>query len=738
MTRRAWGWPLAALLLAALWWQWRVERTILSTALTYVNFDLYAYYYPTTRFAFRELFAGHWPLWNPYQLAGEPFFANQQHGLLYPLNALFLVLPPATAFKWTAIVHVALGLCFSAYLGRVLGLSRAAAWLAAIVFTFGYGKGLLYSRTTLYGAIWLPLAFACAVRIVAEPTRAAPIIGLAVTLACQFLGGYPAYGLLTGYCLAAFALWQSALLARRRAWRELVVTNLALATSGVVAVGLTVVQLLPMLEMTALSPRRLGSLPAQSLTVSTGLDVLRWLFVPFPDPNPRYVGAATLPFALCALIARGQRGRVAFFLLLGALGAVLAAGPATPLFSLYARLPASNWFRFPSEFVFLTVFGLASAAGIGAQALIEWRDGAVLRRATLAFVGAVLIALTLRLGVPGYALPLGRRAAVALLAVALPGLWLASAARRVVVAIVLAAVWLDLVVASRNVFIIPDVAPSQFEPAPEVIRFLRERADRARIYLHGTDLQAPLVKTGMDYQLFTIADHESLLPFRYAKYAAFMAGGAPPSALIPPQGHVRLDRTRHHRRLLDLLGVRYIVGAPGDSVCLDCPVVFRTASSVVRENTQAYPRAFVVGATEVVATDQVLARLVAPDFDPRAAALIEDHGAMIDGGEPAGAEIVEYAAEHVVVRIDTRAAGLLVLTDQYYPGWQARLDGASVPIVAADYIFRGVPVPAGRHTVAFEYRPTSLYRGALISALTVSAVLLWLMVARRRAAASRR
>ena len=74
---------------------------------------------------------------------------------------------------------------------------------------------------------------------------------------------------------------------------------------------------------------------------------------------------------------------------------------------------------------------------------------------------------------------------------------------------------------------------------------------------------------------------------------------------------------------------------------------------------------------------------------------------------PAGeAEIVRYAAEEVVIRIHSDRPGLLVLSDAYYPGWQATVDGEAAPIYPTNVLFRGVPVPAGEHAVIFTYAPS--------------------------------
>jgi uncharacterized membrane protein YfhO len=84
------------------------------------------------------------------------------------------------------------------------------------------------------------------------------------------------------------------------------------------------------------------------------------------------------------------------------------------------------------------------------------------------------------------------------------------------------------------------------------------------------------------------------------------------------------------------------------------------------------------------------------------------------------------------VEIEAETAGevLLVLTDTYYPGWEARVDSVPVEIFRANGLHRAVRVPAGRHSVVFEYRPASLRWGLALS--VGSGLVLGLLAWRRR------
>ncbi len=147
----------------------------------------------------------------------------------------------------------------------------------------------------------------------------------------------------------------------------------------------------------------------------------------------------------------------------------------------------------------------------------------------------------------------------------------------------------------------------------------------------------------------------------------------------------------------------------------------------IYENLDVLPRAFVVTASRVAHGEEALSAMrklcleceVILSPDTRS----DEPGLQTAGGGTGTARLVLYRPEHVVVDVD--APGLdnwLVLTDSYYPGWRALVDGQPTPVVRADVLFRAVHVPAGTHRVEFIYDPLSLKIGAVISALA------WLLV----------
>jgi hypothetical protein len=149
-------------------------------------------------------------------------------------------------------------------------------------------------------------------------------------------------------------------------------------------------------------------------------------------------------------------------------------------------------------------------------------------------------------------------------------------------------------------------------------------------------------------------------------------------------------------------------------------VAYSDAAVTIFENPAAYPRAFVVPEAVVVPEGTAaMVRLRDGPLDPRRQVVVEglpDIGVGPFTGSPAvDATIVAEGTAVVDVHADAPAGGFLVLTDPYYPGWRALVDGDETTILRADYLFRAVALGPGSHDVRFIFEPPSLRRGATLS-----------------------
>jgi hypothetical protein len=241
---------------------------------------------------------------------------------------------------------------------------------------------------------------------------------------------------------------------------------------------------------------------------------------------------------------------------------------------------------------------------------------------------------------------------------------------------------------------------------------------------------------GMVHDVEDINGFNSLQPRRYTDYVFG------PQENEVSYGYLRNPALfRTESAILSSLNVRYLLVPAGVRVNLGSHfrLVFENASVHVYENPQAYPRAYF---SEHVRTEldprTVLQLVTAPGFDGRREALVES--AVVPSLQPATSPAVCRATRdspnELRVSTVTAEARFLVVSEMYFPGWRAYVDGVQTPIYRTNYLFRGVVVPAGQHLVRFVYRPVSIAAGAAVSSLAL--VILGVLLASPQRLFSRR
>jgi hypothetical protein len=182
-------------------------------------------------------------------------------------------------------------------------------------------------------------------------------------------------------------------------------------------------------------------------------------------------------------------------------------------------------------------------------------------------------------------------------------------------------------------------------------------------------------------------------------------------------------------RMFDLLNVKYLLsqvkpesGRP----------VYTGEDAFIVEPQNVLPRAFVVyrvkSADSLDASLQLLSEI--PGADSGRVAVVEglpdNLAASINQTaanlQPLAAEFTQLGSGQVEINVGSPTPGLLVVSEQYYPGWRAEIDGTPTPIYAVDGIFRGAFLPAGQHRIVFVFDPASVKIGALISLLALCLV----------------
>jgi hypothetical protein len=729
------GVVIALLVLPLVFW-WRLwafdpaERAVIAQG------DLISQYYPLQHFAARELAAGRLPAWDPYINAGQPGIADIQSGIFYPFNLLpnlvlaLLDLPFSVELLTAQIViHFSLASLFT-YLfvrrvARRVGAQDPAARFAGVVaaLTFTYA-GYLTSfppqqLTILQTAVWLPLILFFLDRALYVSHPRPQLIWAGMALACALLAGHPQTAMYVVYATLAYGIflaWTSPG-AFRVSRLFLLLVPLALG------VALAAVQLVPTLAFIAQSTRTHLDYDAAARGFRP-IETIHLIYPSIAGGSPQYVGVLPAILAIAALLLKNARRQIAFWVAVGAVALFLSLGGYTFFYDLaYLLLPGFAVVRNQERIIFLFSFAASVLAGYGTLALVQplareeferfWRG--------LSWAGVLFLALTpffyfvqtrqqdtelnlfgdvlrqhplllLFLGSSATLVALRRTGRVRL------G-WLA--------ALTLGIIWLNLFAVNGQSNLTDRTLEGAF-PETGLVAFLKAQPGTFRISSMG--LLPGGASAGAVYE---IEDITATTPLRLDTFQQF---------------EERVDLWRRWQ----LLNVRYVL----DQVDIDRPwlqQVFEEGKVKAYRVADSLPRAWVVHNGVTVEDEQALAVLNAQDFNPMETALLEprSEGIVLSGGPGSDARVVEASPGRLVLEVSPNGNGLLMVSQPFYPGWRARVDGRPAPIFRANYLLQAIPINADTGRVELVYHLSPL--PALFSLAALTGCIAGLAIKRRRA-----
>lgn len=712
--------------------------------------------------------SGYLPLWNPLNGLGTPFLANYQLGFFYPPNWLSLLagwFGGVSALAWThgllIMLHLMLAGVGMVLLTRAIGLGHLGQAVSGISFGL---CGYLVARTGFFTMIWvagwLPWMFYFVTQI--KPSRSKAnlknIFGLTVVMSLVLLAGHAQ---LAFYSILLLCFWLISYKWISDGFQKFVKTACVFAIGLVFAVFIASVQLLPTFEFLAQSQRS----AAVDFDLGLTYSYWPWRFFTFFAPNlfgnpglgiysgyanfwedSSYIGLLTILLALSTVTLlqrkksraglinanapiKKQKGMIIFLWSVAIIGLLFALGKNTPVFIfLYEHIPTFAMFNGPSRWLIWTEFSLCLLGGIGAEA---WgvAKGRMLRIARLTFVGCAAILIgaiqsmfildqnlrDLSWGVVFFAIGCLIFTGFVLLRngdIKREKIW-----RRGIIVFLMG----DLLIASWG--LVPTESASYisqqgmtsnanlagglkksdtiFLPAPDeyFLKFSRFfRFDSYRPLENWVGVISTLLP---NTNLFTgtrfANNFDPLIPERTSRWFSVInrESGEKRQAILKQTGITILEELNPYIPL----GVEFS-----------------------RINSEPRLRWFSCS-TAVETSDEALSLTLDLISQGKKSQVV-----IIEGFEHSN--LCEKQSTSVIVlrketptgvEIDVNAVqdGWLVLADAWYPGWKVSIDGIAATIYPADYLFRGVRVPGGIHSVVFEYSPSSFHSGAIISAISI-------------------
>lgn len=713
-------------------------------------FDTLRQLYPWKTFSIKELSKGTIPLWNPHNFSGSPLLANNQSAVFYPLNVFYFIAPQAVA--WTSIMFMGLFLAsFGTYLyARTLSISVTGALLAAI----SYGYCLFVTTFLEYNsihqtALWLPFALLALELLLKQGMRPLPVIVFWGSVTSAALGGHLQIFAYVIMFSAAYFIFRAIRLKKR--------VSPFIALIFLLPFGLSAVQLVPTFELITHSARapqqyqflieKLLLQPYQLILVLGG-DLFgnpatgNYLLTDSYPGNSIYVGVIPLLFALLSFAAWRKNPFIRLFWMTSVL--TLFAMTRSPVTEALYKIPIPFFSTAsPTNGIFIFSFGLSVLAGFGIDLWTKNSEKKVLP--LLVTTGLILITLWIISRINPTFISTKNLLYSTLLYAASSALLFAGTKwmniQKYLTIILLVAATLDSWYFFQKFN--PFVPRQLIFPSTSLFTWLKEHAALGRfIGIGNANIEANFET---QYGLYSPNGYDPLYPKTYGEFMGLMHGGkltrtftnATRSDATVPSDDPSFLTDPVRRKTMNLLGVTYVLDRlenansqtifPPDSYTL----AYEQDGWKIFTNLNAIPRVFLTPTFEIYhGADDFEKKYTSNAFDPSKTVLLETSPDLSINGtsSPGVATISMYTANRVEILTRAPSDQILVLTDTFFPGWKAAVDGKTVDILKADWTFRAISVPEGTHTVVFTYEPSSFSWGAkssMMSVLIAAGFILW-------------
>lgn len=708
--------------------------------------DIPTVFFPFLLHARTAVLNGEFPLWISGMGAGQPFFGAFQSAVLSPFTALAFVLPFPGGLTAVAAARLLVGGVGMYLFLRAMPLGQPAAVVGALAYLLNPFAIVWLEHPVSAVSAWLPWLLLGVELTVSRSSRRS-VAGLAVIVALTLLSGHPETAFKMFMLTGAYAAYRGYVAG------QLVRSVVLVAAAGLLGALLTSIQLIPFFEYLShsrvLADRSIStplyiSPPAAFVTTFVpdfyGTPIGRRFVLDGTNycEQQLYAGAATWLLAAMAFLHDRFRGRAIFFLTAGAISVLIMYG--TIVTRVVVTLLPPLQVAALSRFGLIAITGLAISAAIGADAWFSRPEEAAAdpRHRRLA-IAATLMGAAIAVTVLGFLIvnrdwltavrqwPLTLNAtgwSSLLLAATLAAIWLAPFMRRsAVIGVTVALIAIDLLTFADGFH--PTLPAEHSFPAVAALETPRQDRDLFRVAGWRDTL---LPNTALVYGLNDFRSYDGMGMREYSRFLdiGFHFNGS---------SHELVHASLPH--LIDLLNVKYILAPEAAELPADRFERVRGGKTRLLRNLRVQPRAFLADSYVLLNGTEALRAIRDGKVDLTRSAVL--HEALAPDQAPEGASglpgtaTIQHYTDHMVT-IETRAAGrrLLVLSDAFYPGWVATLDGADVPIVRANDAFRAVAVPAGQHVIEFRYRPASFRYGVALSAVGI-VVLVMLLVPTRRA-----
>lgn len=714
-------------------------------------FDTLRQIYPWRTFSIDILRRGEIPLWNPYNFSGSPLLANFQSAVFYPLNIFYLFLSQVNAWSFLVILQPLLVGIFTYLFARKIGISKEGSLFSAISFAFSSFLTVWLEYNTIGQVIlWLPLTL-LSIEQLLEKRQKVWIIIFIFSLVSSLFGGHPQIFAYLALFALIFLIYRLKTLSSSLDKRKSLLVFIFLF---IISLGIGAVQLIPGIELlnqSARSPYEYDFLIHKILIQPWQLIML---FVPDFFGNPAthnywpldtYVGKVTsiglisLFFVLLTILRKKNTLTWFFLITSGIVLLLVTLNPITLLFyKIQIPLITSSA---PTLMIFILCFSLSILSGYGID--IWQKEKMNFRMFLFFFLPIVFLFIffwIVLFFLPKPHLTIAFRNLLyttVILSAALLLLVIRNLRARAIFLIFILLFLLQTADLFHSFEKFNPFSPREFIfPQISVFNFLKKEAGINRVWGYGNAFIEANFET--QYSLFSPNGYDPLYPKRYGEFIQSSRDGKinqfftnqtrSDAVLAPSFSENDFSSNTYRLKVLDVLGVKYVLdrrenGASEKAFPIDrFRLVYENDGWKIFENKKAVPRAFLTSDYRVFKDKDDFVRIFySEEFNPSKTILLEDDfsAKLDDTRHLSEAKIVSYTPNKIVIQTNTDGRKILFLSDTYYPGWKATVDGEETEIYRADYTFRAVVAPKGKHSVVFTFEPLSFKIGLTVSLLAI-------------------
>lgn len=721
------------------------------------------------------------PYWNPYIFSGTPHLANLQTGFFYPLGLLGFFLSPQIFWNLMRFSPYFLGAFFTYIYLRHLKLPVLASFLGGQAYGFSllmftWGEEVVYFP---HGIIWLPLILFFIEKY--SESKEKKFLGL-LTLASS-ISIFAGFIQATVYSFIFIFFY----LISRFGFKKLIKNHLGInyAMAFLLAIMICSIQLLPSLEIYFNSAREIYN-PTTLSNFLNPPQALLSILAPdiFGNPATRnffhpgtssyyesiyFVGIPVLIFALIALLFEKKDRLMKFFIGAFFVTVALSVNFTFSKLQILLNIPFISS-TIPNRVLFIPTFCLSVLCAFGAAQYAKKRSKNINKILFILFAAYIFLfldfAIIYKFKLVGFTGEY-QHAITSLRNMILPFvIFLCTSIlllfgqkifefRKIILQMLIIIALLNNIYLAHKFFSFTE--RKYVYPQKDIFTFLTKNQGVYRtLNMTGDRLLNNIL---MQYKIYSPEGYDPSNNKHYLEFISLMNGNkkgdysrtvAELKFSKDPQDFIS-DNSQ--KKLVNLLGVKYFIVEKVKAPVFvenNFKVVFTEDGEkgfAIIENPNVSKRAFLTSNFENYQNDNakiitnnysrraldITSKILSPDFDSQNKIIIEANAPVLTGNPSGGiANIVSYGPNEVLINTESGNPNLLFLSDNYYPGWKATIDGQPTEILRADYIFRAVSLPAGSHLVRF-YFDSDLYKiGKAMSLLGLLAVLLVYFVNHRR------